>query len=221
MKFSFTVWFSSQNMLSCYIHAEGSHHLLQAAPPQKSEPDKGLSQPSPIPPCPLTVSLSATSTWFCPLQGLQGLYHLPGQPVPVLHHSVWEEIFPNIQPEPLLVHHKAITSHHCYLGEEAEPYLTTTSFQVIVVSNTISHEPPTSPDWTIPVPSASPHQTCAPDPSQLRCPSLDTFQGLNVFLVVRGPRLNTALKVRPPQCWVQRECLYQMKLSLSVGYLFF
>ena len=51
-------------------------------------------------------------------------------------------------------------------------------------SNKISSEPP--PDWTIPAPSAIPHTTCAPDPSLLCCPSLDTFQGLNVFLVVRG-----------------------------------
>ncbi|GAB0181768.1 hypothetical protein GRJ2_000642100 [Grus japonensis] len=38
---------------------------------------------------------------------------------------------------------------------------------------------------------------------QLRCPSLDTLQHLNVFLVVRGPKPNTVLKVRPHQCRVQ------------------
>ncbi|KAK4824542.1 LOW QUALITY PROTEIN: hypothetical protein QYF61_016146, partial [Mycteria americana] len=38
---------------------------------------------------------------------------------------------------------------------------------------------------------------------QLRCPSLDTLQHLNVSLVVRGPKLNTVFKVRPHQCRVQ------------------
>ncbi|KAK4819252.1 hypothetical protein QYF61_000463 [Mycteria americana] len=38
---------------------------------------------------------------------------------------------------------------------------------------------------------------------QLRCPSLDTLQPLNVSLVVRGPKLNTAFEVRPHQCQVQ------------------
>ncbi|KAK4824816.1 hypothetical protein QYF61_019666 [Mycteria americana] len=38
---------------------------------------------------------------------------------------------------------------------------------------------------------------------QLRCPSLDTLQHLNVSLVVRGPKLNTVFEVRPHQCRVQ------------------
>ncbi|KAK4819534.1 hypothetical protein QYF61_006027 [Mycteria americana] len=38
---------------------------------------------------------------------------------------------------------------------------------------------------------------------QLRCPSLDTLQHLNVPLVVRGPKLNTVFEVRPHQCRVQ------------------
>ncbi|KAK4810445.1 hypothetical protein QYF61_004225 [Mycteria americana] len=38
---------------------------------------------------------------------------------------------------------------------------------------------------------------------QLRCPSLDTLQHLNVSLVVRGPKLNTVYKVQPHQCRVQ------------------
>ncbi|KAK4826425.1 hypothetical protein QYF61_008958 [Mycteria americana] len=35
---------------------------------------------------------------------------------------------------------------------------------------------------------------------QLRCPSLDTLQHLNVFLVVRGPKLNTVFEMQPHQC---------------------
>ncbi|KAK4823850.1 hypothetical protein QYF61_007498 [Mycteria americana] len=38
---------------------------------------------------------------------------------------------------------------------------------------------------------------------QLRWPSLDTLQHLNVSLVVRGPKLNTGFEVRPHQCRVQ------------------
>ena len=39
----------------------------------------------------------------------------------------------------------------------------------------------------------------APDPSQLHYTSLDTFQGLDVFLVVRAPKLSTVLEVQPYQ----------------------
>ncbi|KAK4829622.1 hypothetical protein QYF61_005749 [Mycteria americana] len=38
---------------------------------------------------------------------------------------------------------------------------------------------------------------------QLRCPSLDTLQHLNVSLVVGGPKLNTVFKVQSHQCRVQ------------------
>ena len=60
-----------------------------------------------------------------------------------------------------------------------------------------------SPDWTIPVPSATPHKTCAPDLSQFQCPSLDMLQGLKFFLLVKSPKLNTVLEVQPHQSWVQ------------------
>ena len=39
-------------------------------------------------------------------------------------------------------------------------------------------------------PSSHSHKTCAPDPSQLCCPSLDSLQLLNVFLVGRGAKMN-------------------------------
>lgn len=55
------------------------------------------------------------------LQG-QRLYHLFGQPVPILHHSFCEEIFPNIQPAPPLVQHKPIPLVLLLLpGAEADP----------------------------------------------------------------------------------------------------
>ncbi|KAK4817545.1 hypothetical protein QYF61_019502 [Mycteria americana] len=79
-----------------------------------------------------------------------------------------EEIFPNIQSKPPLAQLEAISSRPiaCYPGEETDPHLTATSFQ-------------------------------------LRCPSLDTLQHLNVSLVVGGPKLNTVFEVRPHQCRVQ------------------
>ncbi|KAK4806900.1 hypothetical protein QYF61_012621 [Mycteria americana] len=43
---------------------------------------------------------------------------------------------------------------------------------------------------------------------QLRCPSLDTLQPLNVSLVVRGPKRNTVFEVRPHQCRVQGHDLF-------------
>ncbi|KAK4807218.1 hypothetical protein QYF61_024338 [Mycteria americana] len=96
------------------------------------------------------------------------LNHFPGQSVPMLDNPFGEEKFPNIQSKPPLAQLEAISSHPitCYLGEETDPHLSTTSFQ-------------------------------------LRCPSLDTLQHLNVFLVVRGPKPNTVFRVRPHQRRVQ------------------
>jgi len=47
------------------------------------------------------------------LEHLQGQWfnHLPGQPIPMPHHSFWEEIFPNFQLEPPLAQLEAITWH--------------------------------------------------------------------------------------------------------------
>ena len=36
----------------------------------------------------------------------------------------------------------SLSSYRCYLGEEANPHLTTTSFQAVVGSNKVSFEPP-------------------------------------------------------------------------------
>ncbi|KAK4833082.1 hypothetical protein QYF61_027744, partial [Mycteria americana] len=53
------------------------------------------------------------------------------QPVPMFDNPFGEEIFPNIQSKPPLVQLEAISSHSiaCYLGEETDPHLSTTSFQ--------------------------------------------------------------------------------------------
>ncbi|KAK4811279.1 hypothetical protein QYF61_023331 [Mycteria americana] len=117
------------------------------------------------------------------------LNHFPGQPVPMLDNPLGEEKFPNIQSKPPLAQLEAISSCPitCYLGEETDPHLSTTSFQA--------------------------KQSQLPQPllirlllqtlHQLRCPSLYTLQYLNIPLVVGGPKLNTVFEVRPHQCQVQ------------------
>jgi len=54
-----------------------------------------------------------------------------------------EEFFPNIQPKPPLVQLEAISSHFitCYLGEETDSHLATTSFQAVVESDKVSPQP--------------------------------------------------------------------------------
>ena len=51
--------------------------------------------------------------------------------------------FPNTQTECPLAQLKAITSsYQCYLEEEANPHLATTSFQGVIGSHKVSSEPP-------------------------------------------------------------------------------
>ncbi|KAK4822228.1 hypothetical protein QYF61_011869, partial [Mycteria americana] len=59
------------------------------------------------------------------------LNHFLGQPVPILDNPFSEEKFPNIQSKPPLAQLEAISSCPitCYLGEETDPHLSTTSFQ--------------------------------------------------------------------------------------------
>ncbi|KAK4814854.1 hypothetical protein QYF61_027827 [Mycteria americana] len=61
------------------------------------------------------------------------LNHFPGQPVPMLDNPFSEEKFPNIQSKPPLAQLEDISSHPitCYLGEETDPHLSTTSFQTL------------------------------------------------------------------------------------------
>ncbi|KAK4828309.1 hypothetical protein QYF61_025321 [Mycteria americana] len=72
------------------------------------------------------------------------LNHFPGQPVPMLDNPLCEEKFPNIQSKPPLAQLEAISSCPitCYLGEETDPHLSTTSFQVVEESNKVSPQPP-------------------------------------------------------------------------------
>ncbi|KAK4824730.1 hypothetical protein QYF61_018118, partial [Mycteria americana] len=113
--------------------------------------------------------------------------------------------FPHIQSKPPLAQLEAISSRPiaCYLGEETDPHLSTTSFQAVVESDKVSPRPPflqaKQPQFPQPLLTRLLLQTL----HQLHCPSRDTLQHLNVFLVVRGPKLNTVFEVRPHQCRAQ------------------
>ncbi|KAK4817682.1 LOW QUALITY PROTEIN: hypothetical protein QYF61_024911 [Mycteria americana] len=170
-------------------------------PLRSSSPTVNLTLPRP----PLHhVPKHLIQTSFKYLQGW-GLNHFPGQPVPMLDNPFSEVKFPNIQSKPPLVQLEDILSHPitCYLGEETDPHLSTTSFQVVVESDKVSPQPPflqaKQPHFPQPLLIRLVLQTL----HQLRCPSLDSLQHLNVSLVVGGPKLNTAFKVRPHQCRVQ------------------
>ena len=101
------------------------------------------------------------------------------------------KFFPKVQPEHPLVQLEAIPSNFTW---ETDTHLITTSFQAVVEGDKVSPDPPEGS--TAPATSATPHKTCAPEPLQICCPSPYMLQGLNVFLVARGPKLNTVLKVQ-------------------------
>ncbi|KAK4822567.1 LOW QUALITY PROTEIN: hypothetical protein QYF61_016136 [Mycteria americana] len=130
------------------------------------------------------------------------LNHFPGQPVPMLDNPFSEVKFPNIQSKPPLAQLEAISSCPvtCYLGEETDPHLPTTSFQVVVESKKVLPQPPFLQAKQPQFPQLLLIRLTL---HQLRCPSLHTLQHLNVSLVVRGPKLNTVFEVRPHQCRVQ------------------
>ncbi|KAK4820156.1 hypothetical protein QYF61_020531 [Mycteria americana] len=97
------------------------------------------------------------------------LNHFPGQPVPMLDNPFSEVKFPNIQSKPPLAQLEAISSCPitCYLGEETDPHLCTTSFQA---------KQPQLPQLLL-------IRLVLQTLHQLRCPSLDSLQHLNVSLV--------------------------------------
>ncbi|KAK4820755.1 hypothetical protein QYF61_006095 [Mycteria americana] len=163
--------------LAC-LPGESQNCIGWKRPLRSSHPTVTLTLPRP----PLHhVPKHLIQTSFKYLQGWR-LNHFPGQPVPMLDNPFSEVKLPNIQSKPPLAQLEAISSHPitCYLGEETDPHLSTTSFQVVVESNKVSPQPPFL-------------QAKQP---QLRCPSLDTLQHLNVSLVVRGPKLNTVFERR-------------------------
>ncbi|KAK4831836.1 hypothetical protein QYF61_019594, partial [Mycteria americana] len=116
-----------------------------------------------------------------------------------------EEKFPNIQSKPPLAQLEATSSHPitCYLGEETDPHISTTSFQAVVESDKVSPQPPFLQAKQSQLPQPLLIRLLLQTLHQLRCPSLDTLQHLNVSLGVRGPKLNTVFEVWPHQCRVQ------------------
>jgi len=64
-------------------------------------------------------------------------------PPPTPDHFL-REVFPNIQPEPPLVQLETVPSSSIasYVGEEIDPYITTTSLLGVVVSDKITLAPP-------------------------------------------------------------------------------
>ncbi|KAK4831600.1 hypothetical protein QYF61_018360 [Mycteria americana] len=166
---------------------ESQNHIGWKRPLRSLSPTINLTLPKP----PLHhVSKHLIQTSFKYFQGWR-LNHFPGQPVPMLDNPLGEEKFPNIQSKPPLAQLEAISSCPitCYLGEETDPHLSTTSFQAVAKQ----------PQFPQPLLIRLVLQTL----HQLRCPSLDTLQYLNVSLVVGGPKLNTVFEVRPHQCRVQ------------------
>ena len=88
----------------------------------------------------------------------------------------------------------------CCLREEADSLLITTSLQEVVECNEVSPEPPLLQTKQSQLSHLLLKRFVVQTPHQLCCPSLKMLQDLNVFLVVRGPKLNTVLKVWPHQC---------------------
>ncbi|KAK4824198.1 hypothetical protein QYF61_012014 [Mycteria americana] len=124
------------------------------------------------------------------------LNHFPGQPVPMLDNPLSEGKFPNIQSKPPLAQFEAISSCPvtCYIGEETDPHLSTTSFQVAVESDKVSPQPP----------FLQAKQSQLPQPLLIRL-VLQTLHQLppQCLSCSGGPKLNTVFEVRPHQCRVQ------------------
>ena len=105
-----------------------------------------------------------------------------------------------IQPEFHLAQLEAVpySPIAIYMGKEAESHLTTASLQVVVESDEVSPEPPLLQTKQSQLTQLLHTRLVLQTPHQLHCP-LDILQGLNDFLAVRGPKLNTVLKVQPHQ----------------------
>ncbi|KAK4809893.1 hypothetical protein QYF61_023380, partial [Mycteria americana] len=104
----------------------------------------------------------------------------------MLDNPFGEVKFPNIQSKSPLAQLEAISSR-----------------PAVVESDEVSPQPPFLQAEQPQVPQPLPISLVLQTLPQLRCPSLDTLQPLNVSLGVRGPALNTAFEVRPHQCRVQ------------------
>ncbi|KAK4818648.1 hypothetical protein QYF61_016619, partial [Mycteria americana] len=75
--------------------------------------------------------------------------------------------------------------------------------KVVVESDKVSPQPPLLQAKQSQIPQLFLIRLLLQTLPQLRCPSLDTLQHLNVPLVVEGPKQNTVFEVQPHQCQVQ------------------
>ncbi|KAK4824780.1 hypothetical protein QYF61_019206 [Mycteria americana] len=170
-------------------------------------PGTGCAKPFPLEPSHSGWCRARTDVLPAERLGERGwrLNHFPGQSVPMLDNPLGEEKFPNIQSKPPLAQLEAISSCPitCYLGEETDPHLSTTSFQVVVESDEVSPQPPFLQAKQSQLPQPLLIRLLLQTLHQLRCPSLYALQYLNIPLVVGGPKLNTVFEVRPHQCRVQ------------------
>ncbi|PKU27690.1 ryanodine receptor hypothetical protein [Limosa lapponica baueri] len=123
----------------------------------------------------------------------------------MLDNPIGEEIFRNIYPKPLLVQLEAVSSCHiaCTLGEETDAHFSSPSFQLVVESEKVSSQPPFLQAEQSQLPQPFLTGLVLQTPRQLHCSSLDMLQHLNVFLAVRGPKLDTIFEVGSHQCRVQ------------------
>ena len=83
-----------------------------------------------------------------------------------------------------------------YGEEKANSHVATISLLIVVESNKISLEHPLHQAKQSQFPQLLLIRPVLQIPQEFCCPSLDTLLGLDVFLVVRGPKLNTVLEVQ-------------------------
>ncbi|PKU42927.1 rna-directed dna polymerase from mobile element jockey- hypothetical protein [Limosa lapponica baueri] len=111
--------------------------------------------------------------------------------------SFSEEIFPDIHSKPPLAQLEAVSSSPvaCYLEEETNSRLATPSFQGVVESEKVFPQPPFLQAEQPQLSQSLLIRLVLQTPPQFRCPSLDTLQHLNFFLVARDPELDAILEV--------------------------
>ena len=140
------------------------------------------------------------------------LHNCSGQPVPMLSHRHSKKVFPDVRREPpafqfVPTASGPVTGHH---RKEASSLLFAHSLQVFTHVEEIS----VCDGCAQPLPSLSllfsrlnwprsqPFLT-EESFSHLCSPLLDSPQYVHVFLVLGSPVLDTALQVRPHQCWIK------------------
>ena len=155
------------------------HRIIQVGK-DLSDPQ---AQPQPTPTMPTSLSATSPRLWDTSRTVTPPL---PGQLCHCLT-ALWQkELFltanlnlpwHNVRPSPLVL--------RLFPGSRGRPHLTQPPFRSLQRARrsplSLLFSRPNSPASL----SRSPSH-CAPEPSQLRCPSLDTLQALSVFLAVRA-----------------------------------